>query len=96
MHVDFRKEKNELAARRFHYLVFSKKHFFPRGQFIIEFKRWVIIFKAHIIVDFDSGTKTQKRLRNNTVSIEIWHPNNNGNLMFPKISKLKLSMKAKK
>ena len=59
--------------------------------------RWVIIFfKAHIIVDFGSGTITQKRLSNTTVSIEIWHPNNNGNLMFPKISKLMLSMKAKK
>ena len=92
MHVDFRKEKNELAARRFHYLVFSKKHFFPRGQFIIEFMRWVIIFKAHIIVDFGSGTKTQKRLRD---TAGIWHPNNNGNLMFPKISK-QPSMKAKK
>ena len=53
-------------------------------------------FKAHIIVDFGSGTITQKRLSNTTVSIEIWHPSNNGNLMFPKISKLKLSMKAKK
>ena len=53
-------------------------------------------FKAHIIVDFGSGTITQKRLSNTTVSIEIWHPNNNGNLMFPKISKLMLSMKAKK
>ena len=59
--------------------------------------RWVIIFfKAHIIVDFGSGTITQKRLSNTTVSIEIWHPNNNGNLMFPKISKLNLSMKTKK
>ena len=37
-----------------------------------------------------------KLKRDTTVSIEIWHPNNNGNLMFPKISQLKLSMKAKK
>ena len=58
--------------------------------------RWMIIVAVHIIVDFGSGTKTQKRLRNNTVSIEIWHPNNNGNLMFPKISKLKTSFEDKK
>ena len=58
--------------------------------------RWMIIVAVHIIVDFGSGTKTQKRLRDTAVSIGIWHPKNNGNLMFPKISQLKLSMKAKK
>ena len=68
--------------------------YFLSGIIIIEIMRWVIIFLKHILLLI--LIRGPKLKRDTTVSIEIWHPNNNGNLMFPKISKLKLSMKAKK